>query len=229
MDGFLQSAPAADIAKLKNVLIGRLPTSDLALNHSEVSRRHALIREVDGRFLIEDLGSSNGTYVNDKLIKQAELHEGDLIQISNFLLLFQDGQLLPYQSSGMRLDAIGLSKDVSVTTGKRRILDNINLTVLPREFVALVGGSGAGKSALLNALIGIRRGDGQVRLNGHDLYDNYESFRSQIGYVPQSDILHTSLTVEKALDYAARLRLPANLTADERKRRIGAVLDTVSI
>ena len=229
MDGFLQSAPATQIAQIKHVLIGRLSTCDLVLDHPEVSRRHALIRQVNEQYLLEDLDSSNGTYLNDKLIKQAELHEGDLIQISKFLLLFQDGQLIPYQSSGMRLDATALSKDIKTRKGKRRILDNINLSILPREFIGLVGGSGAGKSTLLNALIGVRRGDGQVQLNGHDFYKEYEKFRSQLGYVPQSDILHTSLTVEKALDYAARLRLPANLTLEERKSRIEAVLETVSM
>ena len=229
MDGFLQSAPPTQIAKIKHVLIGRLPNSDLVLDDPEVSRKHALIRELDGKYFLEDLDSSNGTYVNDKLIKHTELHEGDLIQISKFLLLFLDGQLIPYESSGMRLDAAALSKDVSTRKGKRRILDNINLSILPREFVALVGGSGAGKSTLLNALIGIRRGDGQVKLNGHDFYKEYENFRSQLGYVPQSDILHSSLTVEKAMNYAARLRLPSGLTPEERKKRIDAVLETVSM
>jgi ABC transport system ATP-binding/permease protein len=229
MDGFLQSAPATEITKIKHLLIGRLSTCDLVLDHSEVSRRHALVRQVNEQYLLEDLDSSNGTYVNDKLIKQTELHEGDLIQISKFLLLFQDEQLIPYQSRGMRLDILGLSKNVKTKDSKWRILDNITLSVLPREFVALVGGRGAGKSALLNALIGIHRGDGQVRLNGQDFYKEYESFRSQLGYVPRSDILHTSLTVEKALDYAARLRLSSNLSPDERKNRIDAVLDTVSM
>ncbi|HKJ39093.1 MAG TPA: ATP-binding cassette domain-containing protein, partial [Anaerolineales bacterium] len=142
---------------------------------------------------------------------------------------FQGGLLVPYQMSGMRLDASNLTKDVKTRNGMRRILDNIDLSVLPREFIGLVGGSGAGKSTLLNALIGIRRGDGEVKLNGYDFYEEYESFRAQIGYVPQSDILHTSLTVEKALDYAARLRLPWNLSQDERMRRIDMVLDTVSM
>jgi len=229
MDGFLQAAPATQIAQVKHVLIGRLATSDLVLDHPEVSRRHALIRQVDEKYLLEDLDSSNGTYLNDKPVKQAELHNGDLIQISKFLLLFQDGELTPYQSSGMRLDASGLSKDIDTRNGKRRVLDNIDLSVLPREFIALAGGSGAGKSALLDTLVGIRRGEGQVLLNGHDLYREYGSFRSQLGYVPQSDILPMSLTVEKALDFAARLRLPANLTPDERMSRIDAVLDTVSM
>jgi ABC transport system ATP-binding/permease protein len=119
--------------------------------------------------------------------------------------------------------------DMKTRNGQRRILDNINLSILPREFIALVGGSGAGKSALLNALLGIRRSDGQVRLNGHDFYKEYEKLHSQVGYVPRPDILHASLTVERALNYAARLRLPANLTPEERKSRIDAALDTVSM
>jgi len=227
--GFMQAAQATRIEQTSMLLIGRLENCDIVLDSPEVSRRHAIIRQVGDVYSLEDLGSSNGTYVNDEQIKQTELHEGDLIQISNYRLLFQGGLLVPYQASGMRLDASNLTKDVKTKDGVRRILDNIDLSVLPREFVGLVGGSGAGKSTLLNALIGIRRGTGDVKLNGYDLYEEYESFRAQIGYVPQSDILHTSLTVEKALEYAARLRLPSNLSQDERLRRIAAVLDTVSM
>lgn len=227
--GFVQAAHATQLAQTKMLLIGRLPNCDLVLDSPEVSRRHAIIRQVGEAYSIEDLDSSNGTYINDERIKRAELHEGDLIQISNYRLLFQDGLLVPYQSSGMRLDASNLTMDVKTRYGPRCILDNIDLSILPREFVAVVGGSGAGKSTLLNALIGVRRGGGEVKLNGHDFYKELESFRSQLGYVPQSDILHTSLTVEKALDYAARLRLPSSLTPEERKRRVEAVLDTVAM
>ncbi|HAV78822.1 MAG TPA: hypothetical protein DCX53_15840 [Anaerolineae bacterium] len=227
--GFIQAAQATQIAKTSMLLIGRLDNCDIVLDSPEVSRRHAVIRQVGDAYAIEDLDSSNGTYVNDAPVKQIQLNEGDLIQISNFRLLFQGGLLVPYQTSGMRLDASNLTKDVKTKNGMLRILDNIDLSVLPREFVALVGGSGAGKSTLLNALIGVRRGTGEVKLNGYDFYEEYESFRAQLGYVPQSDILHTSLTVEKALDYATRLRLPSNLSHDERMRRIDMVLDTVSM
>lgn len=227
--GFMQAAQATQLAQVKMLLIGRLDNCDIVLDSPEVSRRHAMIKQIGEAYTLEDLDSSNGTYVNNERIKQVELHEGDLIQISTFRLLFQGGLLVPYQSSGMRLDASNLTKDVKTKSGPRRILDKVSLSILPREFVALVGGSGAGKSTLLNALIGIRRGGGQVKLNGHDFYEEYESFRSQLGYVPQSDILHTSLTVEKALDYASRLRLPPNLTPSERTRRIETVLDTVAM
>ena len=229
--GLMQAAPATLMTKTNMILIGRLENCDLTLDHPEVSRRHAMVRQVGETYIIEDLDSSNGTFVNDQAIKRAELHEGDLIRISKYVLLLQNGQLVPYESSGMRLDATRLSKDVNTKHGRRRILDNVNLSVLPREFIAVIGGRGAGKSTLLNALIGIRRGDGQVRLNGYDFYQQYESFRSQLGYVPQSDTgtVYTSLTVEKALDYSARLRLPFNLTPDERARHMDAVLDTVSM
>jgi len=89
--------------------------------------------------------------------------------------------------------------------------------------------SGAGKTTLINALLGVRRAEGEVQLNGRDLYRDYDAFRSQIGYVPQSDILHTSLAVETALDYAARLRLPLDISYTERWERIAAALDNVSM
>jgi ABC-type multidrug transport system ATPase subunit/pSer/pThr/pTyr-binding forkhead associated (FHA) protein len=227
--GFVQAAQATKIEQTSMLLIGRLENCDIVLDSPEVSRRHAMVRQLGDAYSIEDLDSSNGTYLNDEPIKTAHLQEGDLIQISNFRLLFQGGLLVPYQASGMRLDANNLTKDLKTKGGVRRILDNIDISVLPREFIGLVGGSGAGKSTLLNALIGVRRGSGEVNLNGYDFYKEYESFRAQLGYVPQSDILHTSLTVEKALDYAARLRLPSNLSHDERMRRIDIVLDTVSM
>ena len=49
---------------------------------------------------------------------------------------------------------------------------------------------------------------GTVRYDERDLYDNYDELRHRIGFVPQDDILHTPLTVRRALNYAARLRFP---------------------
>src|SRR5690606_25179606 len=106
---------------------------------------------------------------------------------------------------------------------------DISLTILPREFVALVGGSGAGKSTLLDALNGFRPANGQVLINGRNLYTHYGEFRAQIGYVPQYDILPTTLTVETALRYAAQLRLPADVTTAEREARITQALETVEM
>lgn len=226
-------APALEeptlVSSYREMLIGRDQDCDLVLSSPDVSRQHARITILDEAYEIEDLGSTNGTLVNEVRITRQLLHEGDLIQIGTHLLLFQDGELRRYDSQGMRVDVQQLSKSIKVRGGKLEILKDINLTILPREFIAIVGGSGAGKTTLLNALIGYRPGEGLVALNGHDFYEEYDHFRGQLGYVPQSDILHTSLTVEKALDYAARLRLPADILAPERAERIATVLETVSM
>ena len=228
-DGYVMSAPTMMVQQSKPLIIGRDVDSDIHLNAPDISRKHAALKRVGDQYMLEDLNSVNGTIVNNQRITSVVLNEGDLIEIGKFLLVFANGQITPFQSSGMRLDVGELSKDVQSRRGKMRILDNVSLSVLPREFVAIVGGSGAGKSTLLNALVGIRPGVGQVKLNGYDFYKEYESFRSQLGYVPQNDILHMTLTVEKALDYAARLRLPSNVTPEDRKNRIAAVLETVSM
>ena len=228
LDGY-RAEGATIIQTAQTITMGRAKDCDIVLDSVDVSRHHAVIQQVDGQAWLQDLHSSNGTYVNGKAVERAAIREGDLIQVGSFLLVYAQGKLTPYQSNGMRVDVLGLSKDVRTRKGRRRILEDVDMTVLPREFVAIVGGSGAGKSTLLNALIGYRPGQGQVRLNGQDFYADYERFRSQLGFVPQSDILHTTLTVERALDYAARLRLPGPLSKEERRGRIDAVLETVSM
>ena len=229
LQGFMATSASLTMEIEKPITIGRLPENQICLDAPDVSRQHAIITQEGERFILQDLNSRNGTYVNEKLVQKTELFEGDLIRIGNYLLTFQDGQVTPYQSSGMRLDINDLTVEIEDRRGKFKIIDSFDFSVLPREFIGIVGGSGAGKTTLLNALIGLRPGKGQVQLNGHDFYEEYEHFRHQMGYVPQSDILHTSLTVEKALDYTARLRLPPSVTPEERAKRISTVLETVSM
>ncbi len=65
----------------------------------------------------------------------------------------------------------------------------------------------------MDALNGFRRAHGgTVLINGDDLYQNYDIHRASLGYVPQSDILHTGLTVRHAMRYTAQLRLPQTPT-----------------
>ncbi|MGE5123299.1 MAG: FHA domain-containing protein, partial [Acidobacteriaceae bacterium] len=183
LEGF-QSSGFTIIPDIHTLIIGRADECDIRLDHPEVSRQHARIQQLDRKYWLADLNSTNGTYVNGKQIKQTELKEGDLIQIAHYLLIFESGQLRQFESTGMRLDIQGLNQEVNTRKGKLRILDDINMSILPREFVAIVGGSGAGKTTLLNALIGYRPGQGKVQLNGQDFYAEYERYRSQLGFVP---------------------------------------------
>ncbi|HAE82348.1 MAG TPA: ABC transporter ATPase, partial [Ktedonobacter sp.] len=108
---------------------------------------------------------------------------------------------------------------------KTILINDISIAIPPRKFVALVGGSGAGKSTLMDALNGLRPAqEGKVFYNGQDYYKHLAAFSTQLGYVPQDDIIHRDLTVERALYYAARLRLPSDFTQAQIKQRIDEVL-----
>ncbi|MBN1631092.1 MAG: FHA domain-containing protein [Thermoleophilia bacterium] len=68
--------------------IGRSPHSDLFLDDVTVSRHHARILHDESGFLVEDLNSLNGTYVNRKRIERHQLLDGDELQIGKFKLAF---------------------------------------------------------------------------------------------------------------------------------------------
>ena len=90
----------------------------------------------------------------------------------------------------------------------------MSFTLSGGELVAIVGPSGAGKTTLLETIAGIvPPTSGSVRFDGIDLYANLGTFRSVLGYVPQDDIIHADLPLQRTLRYAARLRLPSSTAA----------------
>ena len=68
--------------------IGRASENDVVLDDVTVSRKHANIRRAGERFELIDLGSLNGTYVNNNSIARATLSSGDEIQFGKFHMLF---------------------------------------------------------------------------------------------------------------------------------------------
>jgi len=210
------------------VTIGRSAGNDATLVHPQVSRSHARITRRDREFVIEDLSSTTGTFVNGERVEHQPLAEGDIVRIGPVRLVFTAGRLQVVDEEGnLRLDALHLQKVVAKGV---RILQDVSLSIYPKEFVAIVGASGSGKSTLLNALCGFRPAtDGAVLLNGVDLYRHFDAYRNELGYVPQDDIIHRELTVQKALDYAARLRMPSDTTSEERRQRIREVLQELDL
>jgi ABC-type multidrug transport system ATPase subunit/pSer/pThr/pTyr-binding forkhead associated (FHA) protein/sulfur carrier protein ThiS len=207
-----------DLSGQSQVLIGRDTNSYLPLNHPTVSYRHAVISSQNGGLVIRDLGSTNGTFVNGQRISQVPLNSGDVIQIGPFKLTYDEHQqsLAPSMRLGHRIDALRLGREVGK---KLMILDNIDMTIQPGEFVALVGGSGAGKSTLMKAMNGYAPANhGQMLLDGEPLYSRLDLYRTQMGYVPQDDIIHRELPVKLALWYAAKLRLPDARTSEIQVR-----------
>jgi ABC-type multidrug transport system ATPase subunit len=199
------------------VEIGRSPTNanryaSMQLAAPTVSRMHALLY-LDGKggHILEDR-STHGTFVDGKRIhRRFNLTPGSTLQIGPFSLLYRREALeLVDSGNQIRLDVHRLCRKVLDQTGQERtILHDISLVIEPGQLVALIGGSGAGKSTLMKTLLGIEpTTSGKVFLNGDDLRQNWGIYRSQIGYVPQDDIVHLDLTVSEVLQYACKLRLP---------------------
>jgi ABC transport system ATP-binding/permease protein len=205
------------------VTIGRAPENNVILDDLLVSRRHAELRRSGDRWTLTDLGSSNGTYVNGTRITSAVIGPDDVVAIGRQLLHLAGDRLVEYVDTG---DISYSASNLRVETKNGKVLlADISFALPERSFLAVVGPSGAGKSTLLGALTGFRpAGSGQVRYDDRDLYDNYAELRHRIGYVPQEDILHTALTVRRALNYAAQLRFPQDVSATEREQRIEEVL-----
>ncbi|MET0728895.1 MAG: FHA domain-containing protein [Acidimicrobiales bacterium] len=74
------------------VTAGRHPDSVIFLDDITVSRRHAEIRQVDDGYRVTDVGSLNGTYLNRERVEEADLRDGDELQIGTFKLLFLAGR-----------------------------------------------------------------------------------------------------------------------------------------
>jgi ABC-type multidrug transport system ATPase subunit/predicted component of type VI protein secretion system len=211
------------------ISIGRDPGNDVVLDVPQVSRHHAQIERIGQRHRLTDLNSSNGTFVNDLRIAEPYwLRSEDTIRIGPYRFVVGEEALAQYDDySSLRVEARALNKWVR---DDLNILQDISLLFQEREFIVVVGQSGGGKSTLVDAIAGYRPAThGQVLVNGTDVYKNFDAIRSLIGFVPQKDIIHTELTVFEALDYTARLRMPADTTTEERHARVREVLDDLDL
>jgi ABC-type multidrug transport system ATPase subunit/predicted component of type VI protein secretion system len=209
--------------------IGRDPSNDIALDAPTVSRYHAVIERVGQRYRVRDQRSANGTFVNDQRIEgETWLAQNDSLRIGPYRFELDRDQLAQFdESGGLQVEVLGLNKWVRKDLN---LLKNISLLFRPREMIVVVGQSGGGKSTLVDAIAGYRpASQGQVLVNGVDIYKHFDAVRDQIGFVPQKDIIHTELTVYQALDYAARLRMPADTSPEERHQRVTEVLQDLDL
>jgi pSer/pThr/pTyr-binding forkhead associated (FHA) protein len=152
--------------------IGRKPDNDLVIDNPAVSGHHARIVQEEGAYVIEDLGSTNGTFVNDKRIEKRPLKDHDRVLIGKHLLLYQDeARAAPPPSLPKAFDS---DKTVILDTQKQRELlkaEQATAPPKPKEKVGVlqvVSGQTDRKEYQLTgrlALIGSQDG-ATVRLTG---------------------------------------------------------------
>ena len=118
-------------------------------------------------------------------------------------------------------------RDVTlVFDGETVLLQRVSFSARPGTLTAVIGPSGAGKSTLARVVAGEERPtSGTVSFEGRGMLD----VCSDVGMVPQNDVVHGRLSVAQALQFAAELRMPADTTASERERVVATVLEELEL
>lgn len=218
----------------RELTIGRSEKSDIQLDGLQISNKHARLINTDGSVVVDDLGSTNGVYVNGARVSRQTVKPNDSIQIGTFLIRVDAGGNIGVfdTRSKTRIDAVNLSQTVRgrFGGGKVVLLDSVSLSIQPNEFIGLLGPSGAGKSTLMDALSGVRPAQsGNVLVNNLDLYKHFDSLKQSVGYVPQDDVIHRELSVYRALYFIAKLRLSRDVSRAEIDNTINEVLDVTGL
>lgn len=227
---------------------------ELQLDSSIVSRLHGEIYREGTHYYYRDLESTNGVYINGERygVKTGnmicELRDGDRISFEirrgnqrhpesvdcHFTVTVKaEKPELPAAAPPLRQPQNG-SEDLVVNIRERSVvqhfkkytlLKDIRLSVSNGEMVLILGGSGAGKTTFINAVMGYEKADGEILYNNIDVYKEYDSMKYEIGFVPQQDLLRNSDTVYDTLANAAEMKLSRGISAEGREQRIQEVLN----
>ena len=145
--------------------IGRLPDNDIRIDNSAVSGHHSLIINILNDSFLEDLNSTNGTYVNGKLIKKHALQHGDVITVGHHQLRFveddeaQDDfeKTMVIQPSARPVEKVRVARDVAEkaspslsATGTRKALDSNGSVALKKAKLQVLSGAFAGRELELS-------------------------------------------------------------------------------
>lgn len=108
----------------------------------------------------------------------------------------------------------------------KTVLDGVSASMPPGSLTAIIGGSGSGKTSLLNVVSGrMSSSTSRVRVSGEATFNGSEDVNGiRSAYVMQQDVLIPTLTVRETLRYSADLRLPPPTTTEERHAAVERVI-----
>jgi hypothetical protein len=133
---------------------GRRPYNDIVVDNLSVSGEHALFHMVGQEVFLEDLGSTNGTYVNGKAIKKQQLESGDLVEIAKYKIRFlADGAPDNYQKIILGKPRPHLTE---IAPAQAAPASAPAAPDLPPDFkgsIKVLSGSGAGREVQLSKVV----------------------------------------------------------------------------
>ncbi|CAK0760283.1 putative FHA domain-containing protein [Gammaproteobacteria bacterium] len=100
----------------ERLTIGRRPNNDLQIDNLAVSGHHAVVHRTDEGYVIEDVGSTNGTFVNEVSIQRHVLHPGDVLRIGKHELFFSDPKATPQRPAAQENSVVAaMMADTSIS------------------------------------------------------------------------------------------------------------------
>lgn len=102
---------------------------------------------------------------------------------------------------------------------KKTLLENIDIHIKSGSLVLILGGSGAGKTTFIQAVMGYEKAQGKIIYKGQDMYREYRKMQYEIGYVPQADLLRGSDSTYKTLENALDNKLKVD-SHSEKERKV---------
>jgi ABC-type multidrug transport system ATPase subunit len=174
---------------------------------------------------LEVIEADRPIMVGDTVVRTtAPLKDGDTIRIDigQFLRCNFSERIIEEERNIIRtLEA----NEITHRFGKGEIgLEGISFSIARGELVCVMGASGSGKSTLMRVLAGqLQPTSGEVLLNGQSLYQDLDTLKHYVSYMPQQDAFDEHLTIGENLLFAAAIRAP-HLSRRDRTRRLEAKL-----
>ncbi len=154
--------------------VGRLPDNDIRIDNPAVSGHHSLIINILNDSFLEDLNSTNGTYVNGKLIKKHALQHGDVITVGHHQLRFvedDDAQQDEFEKTMViqpsarpveKIQTVREKVDTGATTSRRALPEGAQITLKKAKLQVLSGAFAGRELELSKALTTLGRPGVQV-------------------------------------------------------------------
>ena len=222
---------SSDLNSSAQLTIGRAQSNIIRIKDMTASREHAVIARIPEGLAIYDKNSQNGVYVNaQKINGSAMLYNHDVIRIASTILIVLDNLIL-YNNPGESGGALSVNiRNVLVDNGRRALLRDVAFTVDSNDFVLILGGSGAGKTTLINAILGKINSDSDILLDGQDLKQDPTYMHAMIGLVPQFIDLRLNDKVYNTLRDLADIKLDSRYyDKQEKDQRVYDVMEKVGI
>jgi ABC-2 type transport system ATP-binding protein len=221
-------------------VIGRDPgVADLVLDQdTEISRRHATFTPAGAGLVVQDLGSTNGTFVNGQRLDYAvTLSTGDQVQVGETVIKVRLGEAMAAApptavTAPVAAAAPDATNDIVVEQlvkdfGSHHAVDGISLHVSPGEIYGFLGPNGAGKSTTVHVLTTLLPPtSGTARVAGYDVSKDGASVRTAIGVALQAAALDPNLNAWEHMDLQTALQ---GLPRAQRKPRAGELLERVGL